>query len=176
MAATQQQAIVGVFEDRGRAKKAIEELHHAGVAERDIGLVTRAGLTEARTATGMLEENAGIGAAAGAAAGGAIGALAGVGAVVAGLIPGVGPVLATGILAGLIGGTAGAALGTFAGPFIALGFTEDEAPHYTNGLGEGRTVLVVRSPEHAAAVYEILERNGAHPEAANCAIAPGQTR
>jgi hypothetical protein len=176
MGATQQLAIVGVFEDRGRAEKAIDELHHAGVAERDIGLVTRAGVTEARTATGMLEENAGIGAAAGAAAGGAVGALAGVGAVVAGFVPGVGPVLAAGILAAVIGGAAGAALGTFAGPFIALGFTEDEARHYTNALGEGRTVLVVRSPQHAAAIYEILERNGAHPQAANCALPAGTTR
>jgi hypothetical protein len=176
MTATQQQAVVGVFEDRGRAEKAIDELHHAGFAEPDVGLVTRQGVTEARTATGVLEENAGTGAAAGAVAGGAVGVLAGVGAVVAGLIPGVGPVLAAGILAGVIGGAAGAALGTFAGPFIALGFSEDEARRYERALGEGRTVVVVSAPGRTAEARAILERNGAHVQLASCSIAPGQTR
>jgi hypothetical protein len=174
MAATQQQAIVGVLENRGRAEEAIDQLHHAGFGEHDVGFVTREGVTEARTATGVLEENAGTGAAAGAVAGGAVGALAGIGVVAAGLIPGVGPVLAAGILAAVIGGAAGAALGTFAGPFIALGFSEDEARRHEQAIGEGRTVVVVRAPGGVAEAQAILERNGPRVQLGKCSIAPGQ--
>jgi hypothetical protein len=114
---------------------------------------------EATTATEKTEENAAGGAVTGAAAGGALGAV--VGALVAAFIPGVGPVLAGGILTGLVfGGAAGAAVGSYLGPFVALGFSEDDARHYDEALKAGRTVVTVRAEDRAADAVTILRSHG----------------
>jgi hypothetical protein len=158
MATTDRSTVVGVFQDWGWAERAIDELHHAGFTDREIGILTPGGLVApALTPTGVLEKNAGDAAVRGAISGGTIGALAG--AVATGLIPGVGPVIAGGLLLGILGGAAaGAALGTFAAPFIALGVSEDEARHYHDQFAAGRTILVVRAGDRAAEAREILRR------------------
>jgi hypothetical protein len=158
MATTDRPTVVGVFQDRGWAERAIDELEHAGFTDKEIGIVSPGGkVVPAVTPTGVLEENAGDGAVRGAISGGVIGGVAG--AVATGLIPGIGPVIAGGLLLGILGGAAaGAALGTFLGPFIALGFTEDEARHYQREFAAGRTILVVRAGDRAAEVRDILRR------------------
>jgi hypothetical protein len=160
MITTERPNIVGVFQDRGWAERAIDELHHHGFTREQIGVVVPGGgVVEAHTGTEVLEDNAGTGAVAGAAAGGTLGAI--LGALAVGLIPGVGPVLAGGLLAGILGGAAaGAALGTFAGPFIALGFTEDETRHYQQQFQAGRSLVVVRADGRAAEARDILRRFG----------------
>jgi hypothetical protein len=152
--------VVGVFPDRGWAERAIDELHHHGFTRQQIGVVMPGrGVVEAHTGTEVLEDNAGTAAVAGAAAGGTLGAIAG--ALAMGLIPGVGPVLAGGLLAGILGGAAaGAALGTFAGPFVALGFTEDEARDYQEQFQAGRSIVVVHAGDRAAEARDILRRFG----------------
>ena len=158
MATPDRSTVVGVFQDCGWAERAIDELHHGGFTDREIGILTPSGrVAPALTPTGVLEKNAGDAAVRGAISGGTLGALAG--AVATGLIPGVGPVIAGGLLLGILGGAAaGAALGTFAAPFIALGFTEDEARHYQDQCAAGRTILVVRAGDRAAEAREILRR------------------
>ena len=176
MASTDRPTVVGVFPERGWAERAIDELHHAGFTDQEIGILTPGGrVTEARTPTGVLEENAGEGAVVGAVSGGALGAVAG--AVATGLIPGVGPVIAGGMLLGIFGGAAaGAALGTFAGPFIALGFTEEEAKHYEHQFAAGRTILVVRAADRAAEAREIMRRFEGEVREGLTAEAAGQAR
>jgi hypothetical protein len=158
METTERSTVVGVFPSRGWAERAIDELHHAGFTLHEIGVVMPGGrIAEARTGTEVLEDNAGTGAVAGAVSGGTLGALAG--ALATGLIPGIGPVLAGGLLAGILGGAAaGAALGTFAGPFIALGFSQDEARQYQQEFSAGRSIIVVRAGNRAAEARDILRR------------------
>jgi hypothetical protein len=158
MTTTEHANVVGVFRDRGWAERAIDELHHHGFSRQQIGVVMPGGqVVAANTGTEVLEDNAGTGAVAGAAAGGTLGAVAG--ALAVGLIPGIGPALAGGLLVGILGGAAaGAALGTFAGPFIALGFTEDEARHYQEHFRAGRSIVVVRAGDRAAEARDILRR------------------
>jgi hypothetical protein len=172
--ATERDVVVGVFEDAGWAEKAIDDLHHAGFADDQVGVLTRQGVTEARTATGVLEAHAAQGALAGAVTGGTIGAVAG--AAVVALVPGIGPVIAGGILAGVVGGlAAGAAVGPFAGPFIALGLSENEARHCEEAFHAGQTVVVVKAPGRSALARSILRRDGAH-EPGGVDIVPGRYR
>ncbi len=154
--------VVGVFAERGQAEKAIDELHHAGFTEKQVGILTRGGeVREARTETGVLEKNAAEGTAAGALTGGALGALAG--ALVVVLIPGIGPVLTGGILTALLGATAaGAASGALLGTFVALGLSEEEAAFYESELSSGRTVVVVQAADaRRGEALDILRRLGA---------------
>jgi hypothetical protein len=152
--------IAAVFDNRGRAETAIDELSHAGFDDDQIGFVLPGGtVKEATTATSEAEERGAKGAVAGAVTGGVTGAVAG--ALVAGLIPGVGAVLAGGILTGmLLGGAAGAAGGSYLGPFIALGFHEEEARHYERELKAGRTIVVVKAGDRANEAIQILHNHG----------------
>jgi hypothetical protein len=159
---SERSTVVGVFEQAGLAAKAIDALVHAGFAEQQIGVVTPGGqVKEAHTGIEVREDRAAEGAVGGAVAGGVLGAIAG--GLVVGLVPPLGVVLAGGLLAGIVGGAAaGAAAGSWVGPFIALGFSEEEARRYEREFGQGRTILVVRAGGRAGEARQILERNGAH--------------
>ncbi len=152
--------VTAVFENRGQAESAIDNLWHAGFRHDQIGVVMPGGqVTEATTATEKTEENAAQGAVTGATAGGAIGAIAG--AVAAAVIPGVGPVIAGGILTGLVlGGAAGAAVGSYLGPFVALGFSKEDAQRYHSELKAGRTIVTVKAEDRAADAVAILRSHG----------------
>jgi len=153
--------ILGIFFDRGTAEKAIDELHHAGFSDHDIGMLTRGGeVVEARTATGIQETNAAEGAVAGALAGGTVGAVTG--ALASLLIPGLGPVITGGLLTVVLASTAaGAAGGSLIGPFIALGLSEDEARYYERQFSAGRTILAIRASGREDEARRVLRRHGA---------------
>jgi hypothetical protein len=155
--------VVAVFDERGQAESAIDELWHQGFAHDHLGIVMPGGrVTEATTATEQKEERAARGAVGGAVTGGALGAIAG--AAVASVVPGVGPVLAGGILAGAVTGlAAGAAIGVFAGPFVALGLSEADAQAYERAFRAGRTILTVQAePQQVERVLMILRSHGGH--------------
>jgi Heat induced stress protein YflT len=156
MAASERSTIAAVLPDRAHAETAIDELWRIGIPQNHIGILSPAGnITEATTATEPYETNAARGAETGAIAGAVVGTVAGALATV--LIPGIGAVLAGGILSGIVlGGAAGAAAGTFMGPFIALGFTEEEARGYERELKAGRTVLVVKAGDRLDKVRSVL--------------------
>jgi hypothetical protein len=162
MPTTTPSTVAVVFDTRGQAESAIDELWHEGFAHDQIGIVSPGGQNvEATTATEQIEENAANGAVAGAVSGGTLGALAG--ALVTGLVPGLGPVLAGGILTAIVlGGATGAAVGSYLGPFVALGFSEDEARHYARELKAGRTVVTVRADNRTAEVLTILHSHGGY--------------
>jgi hypothetical protein len=152
--------VTAVFDNRGQAESAIDNLWHAGFRRDQIGIAIPGGqVMEATTAEAKTEENAAAGAVTGAAAGGAIGAV--VGAAAAAVLPGVGPVLAGGILTGLVlGGAAGAAAGGYVGPFLALGFSKADAQRYQNELKAGRTIVTVKADDRAADAVAILLSHG----------------
>jgi hypothetical protein len=163
--------IAAVFQDRGHAESVIDELWRVGIPQDQVGILspTTGDVREATNATEHYETSAAQGAETGAIAGAVLGTVAGALATV--FIPGIGAVLAGGLLSGIVlGGAAGAAAGTFLGPFVALGFTEEEARHYEQELKAGKTVVVVRADDRADKVRQIIHgHNGRERELASVA-------
>jgi hypothetical protein len=158
----QKPVVVGVFEDRLEAEKAVDELEQAEFRDEDIGFVIR-GSDVMRG--GMITDAQGTkdrkGALTGMAVGGTVGAMLGAAAAI--MVPGVGPVLAGGILASAFGGAiAGVATGGILGAMIGLGVSEEEAQFYEREFHEGRAIVAVRAGGRAAEAGEILRRHGAY--------------
>src|SRR5919201_7151761 len=136
--------VVGLFDNRDDAQRAIEALKEAGFRADDIGVTMR----DRREAGALVEEtetSAGAGAATGALAGGALGGLAGwlvgIGALA---IPGIGPVVAAGPLAAALGGAAiGAAGGGLIGALTGAGVPEEEARWYDERVRGGGWLVSV---------------------------------
>jgi hypothetical protein len=162
MTATTQRPVVGVFDHRGQAERAMDALRHAGFPADQLGIAGPGEAVHPDTSpTARLEGTAETGAVTGAITGSAAGAVAG--ALATGLIPGIGPVIAGGLLVGILGGAlAGAAAGSFAGPFLNLGFSEPEAQRYAQHFKEGRTVVTVHAGDRAGEAAKVLERLGGH--------------
>lgn len=159
MATADSSTIVGVFEDRAFAQRAIDELRFAGFRDDQIGFAARhetigdLGIDEKTVET---EEDAAKGAVAGGLVGGTIGAVAAL------LIPGIGPVLAGGILLTTLGGAAvGAAAGGLIGALVGLGVPEEEAHRYHREFEVGRIIVTVQAGDHQKEALDILRRNGA---------------
>jgi len=162
LAATEQRAIVGVFEDRLAAEEAGHALHRAGFAHDKIGYAIR-GAED--VAGGMITDASGTkdgkGALAGALTGGVVGGMLAAG--ISLLVPGVGPVLAGGILASFFGGAiAGTAVGGIIGAMQGLGISEDEARFYERQFHEGRAIVAVKPGARLADAADILVRFGGH--------------
>ena len=117
------EVVTGVFESRGDAERAVNQLRSLGIPQDRIGLID-AGLAAGNGRAGVPvtdTEEPGMGRAMGAAVGGAMGAAGGatLGLAVATLaIPGVGPVIAFGMLGAALLGTLGAAAGAAVGDAI----------------------------------------------------------
>ena len=154
-------SMVGVFEDRAAAERAVDELLQAGFTSDQVGFVIRG---SDAVQGGMITDAPGAkdrkGAITGAVTGATIGGLAA--AAVTALIPGVGPVLAAGTLAMLLGyAGAGAAIGGIFGAMTGLGLSEHEAKYYEQAFNEGKALVAVRPGARAADAAAILRRNGA---------------
>ena len=158
-AATSETVVIGVFEARVDAERAIEQLHAAGFGQDDIGFLMRESAAEAspagvtdETKSGLGIENAAIGVLSGSLAGGVIGALLGM------MIPGYGAAIAAGFVGGvLMGGTGGGLLGVLAG----LGVSEADARYYQEEFEQHRALVTVRARERRDQVIEILRGHGA---------------
>jgi len=155
--------VVGVFDDRSGAERAIDELHRAGFSDDEIGFAVRG--AESRPAVVHTESvtgsKAGEGAMGGMLAGAGIGGLIAAGAAM--LIPGLGPVVAGGILATVLGGAAmGAAAGGVLGGLASMGVSDEEATYYETELSEGRILVIVKTIGRYSEAREILRRAGAY--------------
>jgi len=158
-------AIVGVFETRARADRAIEDLKAAGFDDDKIGMVYRD--AEGKTVkTGAAEETyAEEGAVAGAVAGAAGGALVGAG-ILAGVIPVIGPVLALGTLGTvLVNAAGGAAIVGLTGALVGWGIPEEDAEFYENEVKSGRYLVTVEANGRALDAREALHRRGGYDRA-----------
>src|SRR5919199_2696138 len=160
MATTERPTVVGVFENRTEAERAVDELHRAGFRDDQIGFAARGGeAPEGSTdwqAAGPGE--AGEGAAKGAVSGGIVGGI--LGALATGLIPGIGPVIAGGLLVGILGGAAvGAATGGIFGALVgSLGVPEEEARYYDEEFKSGRTLVTVKADGRYDEAQRILRQ------------------
>ncbi|HEX2173522.1 MAG TPA: hypothetical protein VHL09_13885 [Dehalococcoidia bacterium] len=161
--------LIGVFDDRDHAERALEELRSAGFRDDQLGVVLRGEETGADAAKSEAgDDPAEDGTLTGALTGGTIGGLIGAGAAL--LVPGIGPILAGGILTAALGGAAaGAVAGTLLGSLGDL--TGEEAGYYEGELRSGRILAVIRpdGPAKSAEAAAILRRHGAAPAEATTA-------
>lgn len=152
--------IIGVFEDRASAERALNGLQQAGFTEDQIGYAFR----DAGTGGGGVLEPGDSkiteGAAVGALSGGAIGALAG--AALVGLVPGIGPIIAGGALTAILaGGAAGAASTGLFGGVIGLGLSDANARFYEEQFRAGHPLVTVRADDREREARDILRDAGA---------------
>ena len=155
-------AIVGVFETKARADRAVSDLQAAGFDEDDIGMIHRD--REGKTVkSGAADDTyAEEGAAAGAIAGAAGGALVGVG-IIAGVIPVLGPVLALGTLGTiLLNAAGGAAIAGLAGALIGWGIPEEDAEYYESEVKAGRFLVTVNANDREDEARSILRGLGGY--------------
>jgi len=158
------QVVVGVFQDRAMAERAVEQLKDAGFDDDQIGFVVRdqggdqgMKVTDETAETGSPGEGAAVGAISGGILGGIIGAAAAL------LIPGIGPVVAGGILATTLAGAAvGAAAGGLLGALTNMGVPEEEARYYESEFQSGRTIVTVQADGRKQEALNILRSNGAY--------------
>jgi hypothetical protein len=161
MARMERSTVVGVFEHRNDAERAIDELHRAGFTDQQIGFLIRDGGEHTTHDVTTDTSQAGEGAVGGMLAGAGIGGL--VAAAASLLIPGFGPVLAGGFLATTLGGAAiGAAAGGILGALVGMGVPEEEARYYESEFKAGRMLVTVRADGRFNEARDILYRCGAY--------------
>lgn len=158
--AMRERAIVGVFQDRLEAERAVDALYQAGFDADRIGFAIR-GADD--VAGGMITDASGTkdgkGVAAGAVTGGVVG---GVLATALSLVfPPIGPIVVGGLLATFFGGAiAGTAVGGILGAMTGLGVSEDEARFYEKEFREGRAIVAVKAGSRTADAADVLTRFG----------------
>lgn len=139
--------VVGVFSDFTAALNTSPELASAGFTREDISIVaqdSKGEYAKFANAQTLPEPETGVGT--GAAIGGIGGFLLGLAAFA---IPGIGPIVAAGpLLTAFTGATLGALGGSLVGALNGLGVPEFEAKAYDQGVREGSTLVIVRTPEH----------------------------
>ncbi len=159
--------MVGVFAGRAQAYQAINDLHHAGFRDEQVGFIAREELDETKNTQPTQPLHASeveTGAKPGAVAGGVVGGLAG--AAVALLIPGLGPALAGGILATIGGAAVGAATGGVIGTLVEVGVPEEDAHRYNNDVHSGRIIVIVQADDNPIEAFRILKQDQAlNPDA-----------
>ena len=158
--------IVGLFESRDEAVKAVTALKKARFAADDMSIVMRDSGQAADVAVDAgITDSSGDAAATGAIGGGLLGGLAGLvlgaGALA---IPGIGPIIAAGPIAAMLtGGALGAATGGIIGALTEAGIPEEEATHYQSGVERGGILLSVKVPDgREAEAREVLKHAGPH--------------
>jgi len=164
MTAKQRSTVVGVFEDRQAADRAVAELKRSGFRDDQIGVAMRhtEGATGDTTTSGTGETYAEEGGVAGILTGLGLGTLAGLG-VLSGVIPVIGPAIAAGTLGVILSNAAaGAAVAGLAGALIGSGIPEEEAKYYHSEFEAGRTIVTVTADGRYDEAYAILQRYGAY--------------
>jgi hypothetical protein len=163
----QKTTVVGVFEDRLQADRAVDELRRTGFRHDQIGVamlhdaedVAVGDVTDAVDADGS---DAGIGAITGILTGLGLGALAGLG-VLSGVIPVIGPAIAGGTLGIILSNAAvGAGVGGLVGALVGAGIPEEHAHYYQGEFEAGRTIVTVQADGRADEAKAILRRYDAY--------------
>lgn len=163
----QQSTVVGVFDDRLQADRAIDELRRAGFSDDQIGVAMRydadsGTMGDAAEPADTDDTQAGTGAVAGILGGLGLGALAGLG-VLSGMIPVIGPAIAGGTLGVILSNAAvGAGVGGLVGALAGAGIPEDEAQYYQGEFESGRVIVTVRPDGRADEARAVMNQFGAY--------------
>lgn len=150
--------VVGLFDDRGQAEKAVDEIKNAGIRQGKISIVGKEdrlrGSQENRN--NMSGGKMTTGATTGGTLGGLAGLLAGAGTLA---IPGVGPILAAGPIAA---GLTGVAAGGVAGGLVDMGIPKERGEHYEKELKNGSLLAAVEADgTKVEEVASFMRNNGA---------------
>lgn len=157
--ATTTGTIVGVFEDRQKARQAIADLKKMGYTESQIGVITQG---EEDSVDGATDTKAEEGAAAGLATGAGLGALWGIG-ILSNVLPGIGPALFGGTLGVILSSAAaGAAAAGIGGALVGMGIPDDDAEYYEGEFKAGRTIVTVDGGPKAGLAQGVLTQYGAY--------------
>ena len=165
------ESVVGIFNSRGAAEKAVSDLLHNVLPEHSIIFLTgECAEKEISSLPTTDAERDGMGTALGAVVGGTVGAGTGfaLGSMVVSLaVPGVGPILAAGLgaaaLLGLGGAAVGAGVGHASEAAMDTGVPKDDTYFYRDLLHRGRSLVIgkVDSENQANEVISVFRRCGA---------------
>ncbi|ACL69556.1 general stress protein [Halothermothrix orenii] len=151
--------VVGVFDNKEQAERAVEEIRNAGVTDDKISIVAKEDAVKGdrnQEGANYTNQNLTSGVTSGGALGGLAGLMAGAGALT---IPSIGPILAVGPLAA---GLTGAAVGGVAGGLVDMGVPQERGEYYENEVKRGSILAAVKADQEVvndAASY--LRKNGA---------------
>ncbi|MFO7152306.1 MAG: general stress protein [Bacillota bacterium] len=148
--------VIGVFENREQAEKAVDELRDSGFDTNEISVVAKGGQQRNANEDGMNMDSVADGTTAGGILGGLAGLALGAGALA---IPGLGPIVAAGPIAGML---SGAATGGIAGGLLDWGIPEERGRHYEEEVKKGKILAAIRtSDQKVQKAAEIMRQNGA---------------
>ena len=151
------ETVVAMFDNVNDAQAAVRELVDNGFTRENISLVSREGADQYGELLDPLPMDDTIeGVASGALLGGLTGLVVGLFALA---IPGVGPVIAAGpIAAALTGAGVGAVTGGLVGALVDLGYDEDTAGYYAEGVRRGSVLVAVKAGNRHELAHSILTR------------------
>jgi hypothetical protein len=151
------ETVVALFDNITDAQAAVRELLDNGFTRENLSLVSREGADQYGELLDPLPMDDTIeGVASGALLGGLTGLVVGLFALA---IPGVGPVIAAGpIAAALTGAGVGAVTGGLVGALVDLGYDEDTAGYYAEGVRRGGVLLTVHAGNRHDLAHSIVTR------------------
>jgi len=128
--------VIGIFDDKGSAERALREIENLGFTEEEVSLVAKEDEQEGQDNSYLDQDLTN-----GAATGGALGGIAAIAASVGALaIPGIGPILAAGPIAA---GLTGAAAGGIAGSLVDMGIPQERGDYYEGEIKKGKILAAV---------------------------------
>lgn len=146
-------AVIGVFDSRGSAEKAVNELRNQGFTTEEINVVSKGGKGDS---TEMVNDDITDGALTGGTLGGIGGLIVGAGALA---IPGIGPIVAAGPIAAAL---SGAVAGGIAGGLIDWGIPAEVSRRYEQSVAQGGILAVIRTQSNKVnQAAQVLRQNGA---------------
>ncbi|HHY33506.1 MAG TPA: Spo0E family sporulation regulatory protein-aspartic acid phosphatase [Firmicutes bacterium] len=146
--AVQVASVIGTFDSRDKAERAVQELKQKGFGDDKVSIVAKEDRMKGgdRGEGGLTMRGGGDdltgGTLTGGAIGGAAGILAGLGALA---IPGIGPIVAAGPIAA---GLTGAVTGGIVGGLVDLGIPEERGRYYESKVKEGKILAVVKADDN----------------------------
>jgi len=155
-APTSSQTIIGVFESRSSAEKAVNTLRQQGFTNEEINIISKKPQHQQTQQGETYDDDIVDGTLTGGTLGGIGGLLLGAGALV---IPGIGPILAAGPIAAAVGG---AIAGGITGGLIDWGIPAEASQHYEQEVIQGSILAMIRTDAAKVnSVAQILRQNGA---------------
>lgn len=166
---TNTSTVARVFESWSSASKAVDALRAADFQDDQVGILSldrKSGEVRKNDVRNGEIVDDGSAVASSVATGAAVGGAAGLLAALAALaIPGIGPIIAGGVLATTVGTTLagagiGAATGGLIGALTSLGFSEEDARYYDEGIRSGGTLVTVHDSNRSEEALRILDQFG----------------
>jgi len=154
--------VIGLFESRVAAERAVEALRNGGFSSDHLSVIAADSRDAASDIPNLapIESTGSFDASTGAAVGGFAGFIGGILALA---IPGIGPIIAAGPLAaGIMGGALGAATGGIVGALKEHGVPENDAAQLSEAIRHGRVMVALHvSSDQADKAADIMDDHGA---------------